>query len=54
VTEVVEGADGNLTNKMVARVDDVTQTLGMSADEFRAMGLPSRDNPDCDALRAGG
>lgn len=51
VTEVVEGADGNLTSKMVAKVDNVTQTLGMSADEFRAMGLPSRDTPDCAKLR---
>lgn len=51
VTEVVEGADGNLTTKMVSKVDDVTQTLGMTADEFRAMGLPSRDMPDCAKLR---
>lgn len=51
VTEVVEGADGNLTTKMVSKVDDVTQTLGMTADEFRAMGLPSRDTPDCAKLR---
>lgn len=53
VTEVVEGADGNLTSKMVAKVDNVTQTLGMTADEFRAMGLPSRDTPDCAKLRGG-
>lgn len=53
VTEVVEGADGNLTSKMVAKVDNVTQTLGMSADEFRAMGLPSRETPDCAKLRGG-
>jgi branched-chain amino acid transport system substrate-binding protein len=51
VNEVVEGPDGNLINKNVARVDGVTQTLGMTAEEFRAMGLPSRDTPDCDALR---
>lgn len=50
VTEVVEGADGNLESVFRARVDGVTQTLGMTADEFRAMGLPSRDTPDCDAL----
>jgi len=50
VTEVVEGADGNLTTVFRARVDNVTQTLGMTAEEFRAMGLPSRDTPDCDAL----
>lgn len=50
VTEVVEGTDGNLQSVFRARVDGVTQTLGMTADEFRAMGLPSRDTPDCDAL----
>ena len=53
VTEVVEGADGNLQSVFKARQDGVTQTLGMTADEFRAMGLPSRDTPDCDALRGG-
>ena len=50
VTEVVEGPDGNLQSVFRARVDGVTQTLGMTADEFRAMGLPSRDTPDCDAI----
>lgn len=53
VTEVVEGADGNLQSVFKARQDGVTQTLGLTADEFRAMGLPSRDTPDCDALRGG-
>ncbi len=53
VTEVVEGSDGNLEAVFKAREDGVTQTLGMTADEFRAMGLPSRDTPDCDALRGG-
>ncbi len=50
VNEVVLGADGNLTNVFKARTDGVTQTLGMSAEDFRKMGLPSRDNPDCAAL----
>ena len=50
VTEVVEGPDGNLRSEFRARQDGVTQTLGMTAEEFRAMGLPSRDTPDCDAL----
>jgi branched-chain amino acid transport system substrate-binding protein len=50
VTEVVEGADGNLQSVFRARQDGVNQTLGMSAEEFRAMGLPSRTTPDCDAL----
>jgi branched-chain amino acid transport system substrate-binding protein len=54
INEVREGADGNLTNVMVGKVDGVTQTLGMTADEFRAMGLPSRDTPDCAALGGAG
>ena len=54
VTEVVEGEDGNLQSVFRARVDGVNQTLGMTAEEFRAMGLPSRDTPDCDALAGRG
>ncbi|MFN3938798.1 MAG: ABC transporter substrate-binding protein [Gemmobacter sp.] len=53
VTEVVEGEDGNLKSVFRARVDGVTQTLGLTPEEFRAMGLPSRDTPDCAALRGG-
>jgi branched-chain amino acid transport system substrate-binding protein len=51
VNEVTEDADGNLHNKMVAKQENVTQTLGMTPEEFKAMGLPSRDTPDCAALR---
>ncbi|MBY0364302.1 MAG: ABC transporter substrate-binding protein [Phreatobacter sp.] len=54
INEVVEGTDGNLTNKMVARTDNVTQTLGMTAEQYRAIGLPSRNVVDCARLRAGG
>jgi ABC-type branched-subunit amino acid transport system substrate-binding protein len=50
VTEVSANPDGTLSNKMVARVDNVSQTLGMTADAFRKMGLPSRTTPDCKAL----
>jgi hypothetical protein len=50
VTEVSANADGTLSNKMVGRVDNVTQTLGMTPDAFRKMGLPSRTTPDCKAL----
>jgi branched-chain amino acid transport system substrate-binding protein len=53
VNEVVEDGSGGLTNKMVAVKEGVNQTLGMTADEFRAMGLPSRDTPDCAALAGG-
>jgi len=54
INEVVEGEDGNLMSKLVARSEGVNQTLGMTADEFRAMGLPSRDTPDCAALGGAG
>jgi hypothetical protein len=47
---VTANADGTLSNKMVGRVDNVTQTLGMTPEAFRAMGLPSRDTPNCKAL----
>jgi hypothetical protein len=51
VNEVMENPDGTLSNKMVAKQEGVNQTLGMTAEEFRAMGLPSRDTPDCAKLR---
>lgn len=54
INEVVEGPGGTLVNKMVGKAENVNQTLGMSADDFRAMGLPSRDTPDCAALSQGG
>ena len=54
INEVVDGPDGNMTTKMVGKTDNVTQTLGMTADQFRALGLPSRNVVDCAKLRAGG
>jgi ABC-type branched-subunit amino acid transport system substrate-binding protein len=53
VNEVVEGQGGNLANRMVAKTDGVTQTLGMTVEQFRAMGLPSRTTPDNCAALAG-
>lgn len=53
INVVVEDGEGGLTNEFRARIDDVNQTLGMTSDEFRAMGLPSRDTPDCAALGGG-
>jgi hypothetical protein len=50
ITEVVEGADGELYNTFVKKVDDVAQTLGMTPEEFAEIGLPGRDTPDCEAL----
>ena len=47
ISEVVELDDGTLTNQMVGKVDDVTQTLGMEKAAFDAIGLPSRDTPTC-------
>ncbi len=54
INEVQEGEDGNLKNVLVSTTEGVTQTLGMTPDEFRAMGLPSRDTPDCAALGGAG
>ncbi|MCU0911751.1 MAG: ABC transporter substrate-binding protein [Rhodobacteraceae bacterium] len=53
INEVQEDGAGGLHNVMVGKAEGVTQTLGMTADEFRAMGLPSRDTPDCAALGGG-
>jgi len=54
INEVAEGPGGTLVNRMVGKAENVNQTLGMTAEEFRAMGLPSRDTPDCAALAQGG
>ena len=50
ITEVVDDGAGGLKVELKSRVDNINQTLGMTPDEFRAMGLPSRDTPDCTAL----
>jgi len=50
VNEVMENPDGTLSNRMVAKREGVNQTLGMTAEEHRAMGPPSRDTPDCARL----
>ncbi|KRE14441.1 ABC transporter substrate-binding protein [Bosea sp. Root483D1] len=47
ITEVVEAPNGDLTNKFVKTVPNVSQTLGLSAEAFKAVGLPSRTNPEC-------
>jgi branched-chain amino acid transport system substrate-binding protein len=44
VTEVVKDGQGNLFNKVHSKVDNVEQTLGMSAAEFK---IGSRDVPAC-------
>ncbi|WP_457938344.1 ABC transporter substrate-binding protein [Mesorhizobium sp. 10J20-29] len=47
LTEVSEGADGNLYNKLVKVVLQVNQTLGIPEEEFLALGAVSRENPSC-------
>jgi branched-chain amino acid transport system substrate-binding protein len=47
VTEVAEGEDGNLYNKVVEVKQAVNQTLGQPVDEFLALGVVGRDNPSC-------
>lgn len=47
VTEVVEGANGELANKLVKIVPNVNQTLGLDPAKFAQIGLPARDVPEC-------
>ncbi len=47
VSEVVELDDGTLATQMVSKVDGVNQTLGIEKAAFDAIGLPSRENPEC-------
>ena len=44
VTEVVKDAKGELTTKVIRKVDNVEQTLGMKKEEFQ---IGSRDVPAC-------
>jgi ABC-type branched-subunit amino acid transport system substrate-binding protein len=55
INEVVEDDQGGLSNEFVKRIDDVTQTLGLTPEQFDQMvGLPSRETVDCEALRNAG
>lgn len=47
LTEVTEGSDGNLLNKLIKVVPQVNQTLGIPEAEFTKLGAVSRDNPSC-------
>lgn len=47
VTEVVELDDGSLATKLVAKAENVNQTLGLDPAEFAKIGTPSRDTPEC-------
>ena len=53
INEVKDDGAGGLKNVMVSKVENVNQTLGMTAEQFKAMGLPSRETPDCKALAGG-
>jgi branched-chain amino acid transport system substrate-binding protein len=44
VTEVVKDAQGNLANKVLRKVDNVDQLLGMKKEDFQ---IGSRDVPSC-------
>jgi branched-chain amino acid transport system substrate-binding protein len=47
ITEVSKAADGSFYNKVVKTVPGISQTLGLSPEAFKKMGLGSRDVPDC-------
>ncbi len=48
LTEVIEGPDGNLVNKTISVTPQVSQTLGVSYDDFLAYGQVGRENPSCE------
>jgi ABC-type branched-subunit amino acid transport system substrate-binding protein len=52
VNEVTELPDGRMVNRMVKKAENVTQSVGLTMEQFRSLGLPSRDNPDCARVRA--
>ena len=47
LTEVVENADGTLSNKLIKVIENVNQTMGIDKEAFAKIGLPSRENPEC-------
>lgn len=47
LTEVAKAPDGTFFNKLVETTPNVNQYLGMSAAEFKRMGVGTRDNPKC-------
>ena len=49
MTEVVQLSDGNLATKLVNKIDNVEQTLGLTPEQFATLGIPSRDVVDCKA-----
>lgn len=47
LTEVAEGKDGKLYNKVVKVIPQVDQVLGWDRQKFMALGPVGRDNPEC-------
>lgn len=47
LTEVIEGPDGNLLNKTIKVIPQVSQTFGLPYDEFLKYGQVGRENPAC-------
>lgn len=47
LTEVIEGPEGNLVNKTIKVIPQVSQTLGVSYDKFLEYGQVGRENPPC-------
>jgi len=48
LTEVTEGPDGNLLNKTIKVIPQVSQTLGLDYEEFLNYGQVGRENPSCE------
>jgi branched-chain amino acid transport system substrate-binding protein len=44
VTEVVKDSKGELTTRVISKVDNVDQLLGIPKDQFK---IGSRDEPNC-------
>ena len=47
LSEVIVGPDGKLVNKVIKVIPQVSQTLGLSYDEFLKYGQVGRENPTC-------
>ena len=48
LTEVIEGPGGNLVNKTIEVVPQVSQTFGLQYEDFLKYGQVGRENPRCE------
>lgn len=48
LTEVIEGPDGNLLNKTIKVIPQISQTLGVPYEKFLEYGQVGRENPRCE------